>query len=162
MDFWNSYIPMLMAFYKKLIAKVCGEKTCSPSLLQACWDVAMGALKVMLDKVHKVRIYVSSAHIMKGSEGLGHFLHATCQELMVLKDFKVKMTENHHIVWAAMVTHLFNTYIPKSEMDLSKSTTSLLEIKSNELESTVRAQKKLVDINATAVGNMRKEVAKGK
>ena len=61
-----------------------------------------------------------------------------------------------------MVTHLFNTYIPKSEMDLLKLNTSLLEIKCNELESTLRAQKKLIDINTTALGNLRKEVAKGK
>ena len=61
-----------------------------------------------------------------------------------------------------MVTNLFNTYIPKLEMDLLKSNNSSFEIKCNKLEITVRASKKLIDINATAVGNMRKEVAKGK
>ena len=151
-----------MAFYKKLIAKICGEKTCSPAFLQACWDVATGALKVMINEVHKERVHTSSAHTMKSPEGLGRFLHATLQELRVLKDFKVKMTENHHLVRAATATHLFITYIPKSEMDLSKLNTSLLGIKFNELESTVQAQKKLIDINATAVENLRKEVAKGK
>ena len=153
---------MLMAFYKKLIAKVCGEKTCSPAFLQACWDVATGALKVMINEVHKERVHTSSAHTMKSPEGLGRFLHTTLQELRVLKDSKVKMIENHYLVRIAMVTHLFNTYISKSDMNFSKLNTSSLEIKCNELESTVRAQKKLTDINATAVGNLRKEVAKEK
>ena len=88
MDFWNSYVPMLTAFYKKMIAKVCREKTCSPALLQVCWDVATGALKVMLNKVHKIRVHASSAHIMRGPQGLGLFLHATLHELRVLKHFK--------------------------------------------------------------------------
>ena len=78
----------------------------------------------------------------------------------MLKDFKEEMIKNHHFVWAAMVTHLFNTYIPKSEMDFSKLNTSSLEIKSNELGNTVKAQKKLTDSNATTLRNLRKEVAK--
>ena len=77
MDFRNSYVPMLTAFYRKLLAKVCGEKTCSMALLQACWDVVTGALKVMLDEVHKVRVQAISAHLMQGPQGLGRFLHAT-------------------------------------------------------------------------------------
>ena len=80
-------------------------------------------------EVHKVRVHTSSAHLMKGPDGLGRFLHTTLQELRVLKDFKEKMIKNHH--------NLFNAYILKSEMYLLKSNTSLLEIKCNELESTV-------------------------
>ena len=150
MDFWNLYVPVMMSFYKKLITKVWGEKMCSPALFQACFDVATSALKVMLAEVHKVRVHASSARIMKGPQGLGLFLHATLQELRVLKDFKEKKIENHHLLWAAMVTHLFNTYIPKSEMDLSKLNTSSLEIKCNKLENIVKVQNKLIDNNATA------------
>ena len=136
------------------------ERTCSLALLQACWDVATGALKVMINEVHKERVHTSSAHIMKGPEGLGLFIYATLQELRVLKDFKEKKIGNHYLVRAAMVNHLFNTYLPKSEMDLSKSDTSSLEIKCNELENIVKVQKKLIDNNTTALGNLRKEVAK--
>ena len=70
---------------------------------------------------------------------MGKFLHATLQELRVLKDYWDKMIENHHLVRASMVTHLFNTYIPKSELDLTKSNTSLLEIKCNELDTLAKA-----------------------
>ena len=97
MNLCNSYVPMLTAFHKKLLAKVCGEKTCSVALLQACWDVAMGALNVMLDEVHKVRVHTSSTHLIQGPEGLGRFLHVILQELRVLKDFKERMIENHHL-----------------------------------------------------------------
>ena len=45
-------------------------------------------------------------------------------------------------------------------MDVLKLNTSSLEIKCNEMEKTVKAQKKLIDNNATALGNLRKEVAK--
>ena len=150
MDFWNSYVPMLTAFYKKLLAKVCGGKTCSTALIQACWDMSTSTLKVMLDEVHKVRVHASSAHLMQGPRGLGWFLHATLQE-WVLKDFREEMIENHHPVPEAMVTHLFNTCITKSEIDLSKLNTSSLEIKCNELESTVKLQKKLIDNNANTL-----------
>ena len=91
MEFWNLDVHMLTALYKKLLAKVCREKTFSMALLQACCDVATGALKVMLNEVHKVWVHASSAHLMRGPEGLGRFLHATLQELRVLKDFKEKM-----------------------------------------------------------------------
>ena len=123
---------MLTAFYRKPFAKVCGEKTYSTHLLQACWNVATGALKMMLNEVHKVRVHASSPHLMQGPQGLVGFLHVTLQELRVLKDFKEKMIENHHLVRAAMVTYLFNTYTPKLEMDLSKSDNFLLKIKCNE------------------------------
>ena len=75
----------------------------------------------------------------------------------MLKDFKEKTIENHYLVRAAMVTHLVNTYIPKSEMDLSKSRTSSLEIKCSELETLVQAQKELIDNNVTGLGNLRKD-----
>ena len=51
-----------------------------------------------------------------------------------------------------MVTQLFNTYIPKSELDLTKSNTSMLEIKCNELDALVKAHRKLVDNNSNALG----------
>ena len=60
---------------------------------------------------------------------------ATLQELWVIKEFKEALTENHNLICSSMVSHLFNTYIPKSELDLTKSNTSLLEIKCNELGS---------------------------
>ena len=50
---------------------------------------------------------------------------------------------------------MFNTYIPKSELDLTKSNTSLLEIKCNELDTLVKAQRKVVDNNSTTLGNLR-------
>ena len=56
------------------------------------------------------------------------------------------------------MTHLFNTYIPKSELDSTKSKTSSLEIKCNELDILVKAQKNVVDNNSTALGNLRKDL----
>ena len=63
----------------------------------------------MLGEVHTVQVHVTSAHLMTDSEGMGTFLHATLQELQVLTDLRDKMIENHHLVWASMVAHLFNT-----------------------------------------------------
>ena len=67
-------------------------------LQQACWEVTTGVLKVMLDKVYVVRVHATSAHLMQGPEGMGTFLHATLQELRVVKDYRDKMIENHHLV----------------------------------------------------------------
>ena len=58
-----------------------------------------------------------------------------------------------------MGTHLFNTYIPKSELDLTKSNTLLLEIKCNELDALVKAQRKVVDNNSNALGNLKKDLS---
>ena len=58
-----------------------------------------------------------------------------------------------------MVTHLFNTYILKSELDLIKSNTLTLEIKCNELNALVKAQRKAVDNNWTALGDLRKDLS---
>ena len=98
MDFWDTYVPLLTGFYTKLLLKVCKGAKCSKVLQQACWEVTTGALKVMLDDVHAVRVHTTSAHIMGGPEGMGTFLHATLQELWVLKGYQDKMTENHHLV----------------------------------------------------------------
>ena len=53
-----------------------------------------------------------------------------------------------------MVTHLVNTYTPKTELELAKSSTASLEIKCNKLDSLVAARRKLIDANSTAVGNL--------
>ena len=58
-----------------------------------------------------------------------------------------------------MVTHLFNTYILKSELDLTKLNTLSLEIKYNELDALVKANRKLVDNNSNALGNLRNDLS---
>ena len=58
-----------------------------------------------------------------------------------------------------MMTHFFNTYIPKSELDLTKSNTSSLEIKYNELDALVKAQKKVSDNSLNALGDLRKDLS---
>ena len=95
---------------------------------------------------------------MADSEGMGTFLHVTLQELRVLTDFWDRMIENHHLVRASMVAHLFNTYVPKSELDLTKSSNSLLEIKCNKLDSLLKGQRKLIDSNLTRVGNLKRDL----
>ena len=59
-----------------------------------------------------------------------------------------------------MVTHLFNTYIPKSELDLEKLSTLSLEIKCNELDKLILVQMKLIDANSTVVENLKREMKK--
>ena len=97
MDFLNAYVPLLMSFYTKLLSKVCEGGKCSKVLQQACWEVTIGALKVMLNEVHAVQVHATSAHLMQSSEGMGTFLHATLQELRVLKVYPDKIIENHHL-----------------------------------------------------------------
>ena len=59
-----------------------------------------------------------------------------------------------------MVTHLFNTYIPKTELDLAKSNTVSLEIKCNKLDKLALVQMKLINANSTVVGNLKREMKK--
>ena len=63
------------------------------------------------------------------------------------------------MVRASMVTHLFNTYILMSELDLTKLNTLSLEIKYNELDALVKAQRKVVDNNSNAFVNLKKDLS---
>ena len=53
---------------------------------------------------------------------------------------------------------MFNTYVPKLELDLTKSSNLLLEIKCNELDSLLNGQMKLIDSNSTVVGNLKRDL----
>ena len=91
---------------------------------------------------------------------MGLFLHATLQELRILKEFKEELIENHPLIRSSMVTHLFNTYILKTELDLAKSNTASLEIKCKKLDRLVAVERKLIDANSTAAGNLKREMKK--
>ena len=88
------------------------------------------------------------------------FLHATLQELRLLKEFKEASIKNHPLIRSSMATHLFNTYIPWTKLELAKSSTTSLEIKCNKLDKLLAAQRKLIDANSTAVGNLRRDMKK--
>ena len=74
----------------------------------------------MLDEICKVRIQATCAHLLPGAKAVGLIRHATLQDLRILKEFKVALTENHPLIRSSMVTHLFNIYIPKTELELAK------------------------------------------
>ena len=61
---------------------------------------------------------------------------------------------NHHLIHSSMVTHLFNTYIPKTEVDFAKSNTLSLETKCKKLDKLVAVHMTLIDVNSTAVSNL--------
>ena len=103
----------------------------------------------MLEKIQKVYLLPSAKGV------LGLILHTTRQELRILKEFKVALIENHHLIFSSMVTHLFNTCIPKTKLELAKSSTTSLEIKCNKLNKLLAAQRRLIDANSAEVGNLR-------
>ena len=72
---------------------------------------------------------------------MGLVLNATLQELQVLKEFKEALNENYNLIWPSMVSHLFNTYIPKSELGLTKSSTFSTETKCSELDQLTTMHK---------------------
>ena len=108
----------------------------------------------MLSEIRKVRVHATSTHLLPRAKGVGLILHATLQELRMLKEFKVVLIKNYPLIPSSMFTHLFNTYIHKTELDLAKSSMSSLEIKCNELDRLVAAHRKLIDVDSTVVGNL--------
>ena len=114
----------------------------------------------MLDKVCKVHIQASSAQLLPGSNGMGLILHATLQELRILKESKVALIKNHPLIRYNMVTDMFNTYIPSTELDLAKLGTFSLETKYNKFDKLVAVQRKLIDSNSTVVGNLQWDTKK--
>ena len=114
----------------------------------------------MLDEVCKVSVQATNAYLLPGAQAMGLFLHAILQELRISKEFKEASIENHPLIRSSMVTRLFKTYIPKTELDLTKSSTVSLEIKCNKLDRLVSAQRKLIYANSTVVGNLKREMKK--
>ena len=114
----------------------------------------------MLDEIRKVCIQATSAYILPGANAMGLIFHATLQEVRILKESKVVLIKNHPLICSSMFTHLFNTCIPKTELELTKSSTFSLEIKYNELDKLLAAYRKLIDANSTAVGNLQWDVKK--
>ena len=151
---------MSTGFYNKLPTKVCEWGKFSRALKSACWGAATGAFHVMLDEICKVHVQATSSHRLPGAKAVGLILHATLQELRILKEFKVALIKNHPLIRSSMVIHLFNTCTPKTKLELAKSSTSSLEIKCNELDRLVVAQRKLIDANSTAAGNLKREMKK--
>ena len=113
-----------------------------------------GEFRVILDKICKVCI---RAHLLQGPKGMGLILHVTLQELQVPKEFNLALIKNQHFICSSMVTHLFNTYILKSELDLIKSGTFQPETKCNELNKLVATRRKLINANSILLGNLKKE-----
>ena len=79
---------------------------------------------------------------------------------MVLKEFKEALIVNHNLICSNMVSYMFNTYIQKLELDLTKSNIFSTQTKCNELDWFISMHKKLVNANATSVGNLRKNMKK--
>ena len=121
------------------------------------WGVATGASRVMLDEVRNVRVQATSAHFITGHRGVSLSLHTNLHKLRVLKEFKEALIKNHNLIQSNMVSHLFNTYIPRSELDLMKSNDFSTQIKCNKLDRLVSSHKNLSDDNMTTVESLRKE-----
>ena len=108
----------------------------------------------MLEKIQKVYLLPSAKGV------LGLILHTTRQELRILKEFKVALIENHHLIFSSMVTHLFNTYIPKTQLNLVKSSMFSLETECKKLDKLVIVHRKLINFNSTVVGNLQRDMKK--
>ena len=159
-DFWDSFVPLLTGFYSKLLATVYEGGKCSNALKSACWGVATGTFHVMLKEVCKVRVQATNAYLLFVVQAMGLFIHATLQEPKILKEFKEALIKHHPLIHSSMVTHLFNTHIPKTKLNLTKSSMASLKIKCNQLNRLVAAQRKLIDANPTAIGNLKQKTKK--
>ena len=112
----------------------------------------------MLDGVCKVCMQANSTHLVSIPKMIGLILYATLQDLWVLKEFKVALIGNHNLIWPSMVSHLFPTYILRSELDLMKLSTLSTKTKCSKPDRLVAVHKKITDATLTAAGNLKKEI----
>ena len=118
----------------------------------------MGVFWIMLDELRKVQVQASSTQLASDLKCTGMFLHVTFQELRVLKKFKEAILENHPQVWSKMVTRLFSTYVPKTELGASMACTCLIQMKCRMLEKQVTGTKGTIDVNMLLIGELQKEL----
>ena len=135
---------MLMGLYNKLLPKVCKGSKCSKSLKESCYSVAMGMIQLILDELRTIRMHAASDHLFSGPGIMRLFLRVVLEELWVLEELKEALLENHSLIWSNMVSHLFNTYVPKFELDQMTASSNSTQIKCSKLERTINAQRKMI------------------
>ena len=80
----------------------------------------------------------------------------------MLEEFNEALLENHNLTWSNMASRLFNIHVPMSELDLTAASSYSVQTKCNELEKMIAAQKKMIDANATTLGNLKVEMDRKK
>ena len=120
------------------------------------WDQTINPTRGWFKVCHSATEGIPGNQCISPSQSAGYGSLPPCylQELRIPKEFKEALIKNHPLIRSSMVTHLFNTYIPKTKLELEKSSLTSLEIKCNKLDKLLAAQRRLIDANSAAVGNL--------
>ena len=144
---WTWFSAAFTDFHNDLLDKACpsGTAECSKEVKDQAWQVATSALLAFFEETRKVRAQASAAtHARTPKETTAVFLHATLQEMRVMKEFQQKHFANHPRIQLLKMTHVFDTYVPRGEVDFVAMAGQLEKLKTE------------VDTLQTKVGNLGK------
>ena len=151
------FVPRVAAYYMGLVGNASPNNTCTGTekkeLKESCWKRTINSLKAFFKELRAVRRSASSAQNAKTVQDRNAlFLHATLQELRVMRLFKEQDWKNHPAIQQGLVEHIHQTYLSRSAWaGTSGGKGGGVETRLNLVESKLETQ-------AKTVGQQRKDI----
>ena len=148
-------MPQLATVYKEMANNASGENAASAIVEADCWKVVTRTLKTFFKQVRKVRVHAESA-IQCGdpSRSMGMFLNAALQELRLEEELMEKGWCKHPLIQPEFSGHMFESYVPRSELKASSGGNAELKRKQNEALIVVGNHAKALDKLSSRMGTV--------
>ena len=103
----------------------------SKEVKASAWKVTTLAVVKLFEELRKARqVGVSAEMSPNRHHVVGRYLYATLQELKVMREFQLKGFEGHSSIQLIKMTHVFNSYAPRSELgDVGALTKKVTDMK---------------------------------
>ena len=136
-----------------------GDAPYKPDHQMQCWGVVMKFLRIFFTEMRRHRIVADSAYSIPSRSNLLH-LWGTLQGHRVMQDFQAANFREHKLFYPQIVMHLFETYVPKTEMDKAVSSNTDLKRQCSALDTQVSTLKRNHDQLVSTVNDLKRQCAK--
>ena len=153
-------ITEVSSYYEDILAKTGGEGAATKQVEESCWALVMKLLRTIIDEIHEVRLFAREA-VSFGSDELstnGIFLSAAVEELGVLRAFAKEGWRNHPKFNQNIVTHLFETCLPRAVYEGRTEGAGSHILKITALQGAQERHEKLLSGLQTGLGEVRGKV----
>ena len=154
----------ISSFYKEMLNNATPDNVAPSATLQAsCWEVVIETLKRFFEALEEKRVVALDAHQEPDRLlGTGQFLRSALLELKLMEDLMQHNYDKHELIFSSIVSYIFRTYVPKSELASQSGNNTELWTKLVAAETTIKAVGKTVDSLSSSVGNVKEDINKAK
>lgn len=154
----------ISSFYKEMLNNATPDNVAASAALQAsCWEVVIETLKRFFEALEEKRMVAHNAHQEPDSLlGTGQFLRSALLELKLMEDLIKHNYDKHELIFSSIVSYIFRTYVPKSELASQSGNNTELRSKLVAAETTLKAVGKTVDSLSSSVGTVKDDISKAK